>query len=102
MPFSVFIMQECLKRQYGLQASEVRAFVHYQPSYYHFHVHFTHAQMEMPGLMAGKAHLLQSVLHNLENIDPNYYAKCMLSFHLTESDPLFARFMQCKRGFVHH
>jgi m7GpppX diphosphatase len=41
--------------------------VHYQPSYYHFHLHFTHLQLdEGHGMAAGKAHLLEDVIDNLE------------------------------------
>ena len=92
------IPQDCLERRFGLSRSQVRTFLHYQPSYYHLHVHFVHAQTEIPGIMVGKAHILQTVLYNMEHIDSDYYAKCMLSYHLPDTDPLLQRFRTCHRG----
>lgn len=33
-----------------------------QPSYYHFHVHFSHMKQLGSGLLAGKAHLLSNII----------------------------------------
>ena len=32
---------EVIEAVYGIQREELRIFVHYQPQFYHFHVHFT-------------------------------------------------------------
>ncbi len=48
--------------RYGVEGDRVRLCVHYQPSYYHFHVHVTHVDVEGGGLMAGKAILLDTII----------------------------------------
>jgi hypothetical protein len=50
-------------RRYGLEPDELRIFVHYQPSYYHLHVHFMHVKHDAgAGMAAGKAHLLDDLI----------------------------------------
>lgn len=34
-----------LKAQFKIPSSSLRVYVHYQPTYYHFHVHFSHVKM---------------------------------------------------------
>jgi m7GpppX diphosphatase len=38
-----------ITEKYGVHQSQIRAYIHYQPSHYHFHVHFTHLQYNAPG-----------------------------------------------------
>lgn len=58
---------QAIASKYGVAAGELRYYVHYQPSYYHFHVHITHLQLdEGHGMAAGKAHLLEDIIDNLE------------------------------------
>lgn len=70
---------------------ELRIFVHYQPSYYHFHIHVVN--VAHPGLgggfNVGKAFLLDDIIDNLK-IDPDYYQKKTLTYHLGELHPLWA------------
>ena len=75
-----------------MDSSQLRVFVHYPPSYCHFHVHFTHVSYDAPGSGVGKAHLLQDVIDNVENIDNNYYAKKTLYSVLREQSKLFSLF----------
>ncbi|ORX68641.1 hypothetical protein DL89DRAFT_293863 [Linderina pennispora] len=65
---------------YGVAQDQLRMFVHYQPSYYHFHVHVTHVNFSGKGVMAGRAHLLDTIIDNIENIAPDYYQRASLSF----------------------
>ncbi|GMK59680.1 hypothetical protein CspeluHIS016_0802860 [Cutaneotrichosporon spelunceum] len=56
----------CAKK-WGVQAGELRLFIHYQPSYYHFHVHVVHVAHEiMAGMAVGQAHMLDEVMSWLE------------------------------------
>jgi len=62
------------KEKYGVEAGQLRTFIHYQPSYCeytsrniltadHFHVHVVHVRHEvMAGMAAGQAHLLEDVI----------------------------------------
>ncbi|KAJ1981065.1 hypothetical protein H4R35_000869 [Dimargaris xerosporica] len=72
-----------------VRPDEVRLFVHYQPSYYHFHVHAAHVRHEAAGVMIGQAHLLSTVIDNITNICSDYYQKCTLEYALAENHALF-------------
>ncbi|KAF5287297.1 hypothetical protein FQR65_LT02170 [Abscondita terminalis] len=77
--------------KYGLDASQLRIYLHYQPSFYHLHVHFTYLRHDAPGITAERSHLLSNVISNIE-IFPNYYQKVTLPFVVRESDNLFKKF----------
>ncbi|KAG8228930.1 hypothetical protein J437_LFUL007322 [Ladona fulva] len=83
--------KEVIEEKYGLPGSRLRIFFHYQPSFFHLHVHFTCISHEAFGINAGKAHLLSSVISNIE-VYPNYYKDITLPFFLKESDNLFLKF----------
>jgi m7GpppX diphosphatase len=36
---------EVLSAKFGVKASSIRMYLHYQPTYYHLHVHFSHVKM---------------------------------------------------------
>ncbi|KAG9289971.1 hypothetical protein G9A89_010277 [Geosiphon pyriformis] len=76
----------------GIRPDQLRLFVHYQPSYYHFHVHITHiAQDSIPGGIAiEKAHLLDTIIDNIANIAGDYYQRATLTYALGENEPLFS------------
>lgn len=38
-----------IKEKYGLDETQLRIYLHYQPSFYHLHVHFTFLKYEAPG-----------------------------------------------------
>ncbi|ORY89972.1 HIT-like domain-containing protein [Syncephalastrum racemosum] len=77
------------KEKFGIKPDELRLFLHYQPSYYHLHVHITAiAFADAPGVVAGQAHLLETVINNLE-LFPDYYQRVTLPFVLGEEHPLF-------------
>lgn len=79
---------EAIKSKYGVEKNELRVYFHYQPSYYHLHVHFNHIHYDVGGISVGKAHLLTDVIDNIENIDSNFYGKKCLPVLLREQDPL--------------
>lgn len=68
-------------------------YLHYQPSYYHLHVHFTHLNYAAPKTMIGEAHLLQEVIDNIQ-LANDYYQKKTLSFCVKESSPLWREFAE--------
>jgi hypothetical protein len=54
---------QVLESKFGVPGNQIRAYVHYQPSYYHFHVHFAHTSLDLGGGSAvGKAHLLDDII----------------------------------------
>ncbi|CAI5760196.1 unnamed protein product [Candida verbasci] len=74
------------KERFGLERDELRLFVHYQPSYYHFHVHVVN--VKHPGLgdgiSVGKAILLDDMIDNLM-IDSDYYKRKTLNYVIGEN-----------------
>ncbi len=53
-----------VQNRWGLAPGSLRMWIHYQPSYYHFHVHIANASYEAPGfgMAVGQAHLLEDVI----------------------------------------
>ena len=117
LPLLKKIWNDCTKaieEKYGVHKSQIRAYFHYQPSFYHLHVHFTHLKFtNAPGagkklcnfteisfinffmkkklyITAGmeRCHLLTNVIENIEK-QSNYYATVLIPFSVKESDKLF-------------
>ncbi|XP_048580917.1 m7GpppX diphosphatase [Nematostella vectensis] len=86
--------RDAIRTKYNVPHSQLRIYVHYQPSYYHFHVHFTHLKFDAPGLGSGKAHLLSDIIDNISTIDSGYYQKKTLPCILREHDKLYQEFKQ--------
>ncbi|KAI0825974.1 scavenger mRNA decapping enzyme [Irpex lacteus] len=60
-----------VSEKWGLEKGSLRFYVHYQPSYYHFHVHIVNASYYgVMGSTVGQAHLLEDVISLLE-LDPD-------------------------------
>lgn len=88
-------IKEVTSEKYGVDQDELRAFIHYQPSYYHFHVHLV--RLTHPGLgngiNVGKAILLDDVIENLKLV-PDYYEKRTLAYVLGENHDLWSKFQE--------
>jgi len=82
------------KDRWGLEATELRLFVHYQPSYYRFHVHIVNANHTgLMGMAVGQAHMLDDIISLLELDDPtgpSIFQRMSLSYSLGEQHGLFA------------
>ena len=62
-------MLQAVEERYGVQADQLRIFVHYQPSYYHFHVHVCHVGLTVSaGMAVGKAYLLDDIIGTFHSI----------------------------------
>ncbi|CAK9441938.1 uncharacterized protein LODBEIA_P57720 [Lodderomyces beijingensis] len=76
--------------RYGLKPDQLRIFVHYQPSYYHFHLHVVN--IAHPGLgdgiNVGKAILLDDIIDNLV-ADKEFYQKRSIGYVLGENSGLW-------------
>lgn len=75
-----------VKSTYGVDHNQIRIFVHYQPQFYHFHVHYTRLENEV-GCCCERGHLLSDVIQNLE-IDSEFYCKRTISYKLKRGTPL--------------
>lgn len=81
--------------KYPVDRDGLRVFIHYQPSYYHFHVHVVN--VAHPGLgdgiNVGKAILMDDVIENLK-LAPDYYQKRTLFYVLGENHGLWKALQQ--------
>lgn len=56
-----------VKEKWSLTPGNLRFYVHYQPSYYHFHVHIVNANfVGIPSMAVGQAHILEDLISLLE------------------------------------
>ncbi|XP_055437185.1 m7GpppX diphosphatase isoform X2 [Bubalus kerabau] len=89
--------QEAILRRFRVAADRLRVYLHYLPSYYHLHVHFTALGFDAPGAGVERAHLLAEVIDNLEQ-DPEHYRRRTLTFALRADDPLLALLQEAQRS----
>ncbi|KAI0938861.1 hypothetical protein AcV5_000448 [Taiwanofungus camphoratus] len=79
--------------RWGLEQGSLRMFVHYQPSYYHFHVHIVNANYQgLLGMTVGQAHLLDDIISMLEldpDTGPSIFERLTLTYGLGEQHGLF-------------
>ncbi|XP_043085186.1 m7GpppX diphosphatase [Puntigrus tetrazona] len=85
--------QDAIQRQYSVSPSKLRVYLHYQPSYYHLHIHFTSVEYDAPGCRVERAHLLSDVIQNLQ-ADSSYYQNRSLAFPLRADDGLLLKFKE--------
>ena len=83
--------QASIQDKYGVPASKLRIYLHYQPSYYHLHVQFTHLKYDAPGSGVEKAHLLSDVIENIEMV-PQFYQKKTLAFTVKKTETLYKKY----------
>ncbi|XP_063799751.1 m7GpppX diphosphatase [Pseudophryne corroboree] len=85
--------QEAILKRYSIPGNQLRVYLHYQPSYYHLHVHFTALGHDAPGTVVERAHLLCDVIQNLE-MDPQYYRTRALTYALRADEALLKAFKE--------
>lgn len=86
---------EAIRERYGIGADKLRVYLHYQPTFYHLHVHFTFLQHDPPGIHCEKSHLLATVIGNLELV-PDYYQRATLCCVFKETDKLYEKLRAAK------
>ena len=95
-------IQEAIGKKYGIPGDQLRAYVHYQPSYYNLHIHFTQLSYTAPKTCVGEAHLLHDIIANIETFDPDYYQKSTLSFTVSESSLLWEAHQNRSAALLQH
>ncbi|XP_039970829.1 m7GpppX diphosphatase [Bactrocera tryoni] len=76
-----------IEERYGLSASQLRMYFHYQPSFYHLHLHINPVRGDAPGIWCEKSHMLDTVISNIELMS-DYYQRVTLPFVLFEGSKL--------------
>ncbi|SCU84178.1 LAMI_0C06546g1_1 [Lachancea mirantina] len=78
---------------FTIQPDELRIFIHYQPSYYHFHIHIVN--VKHPGIgagaSAGKAVLLEDVIEQLNFLGQAGFRNKTITYILGENHDLWGR-----------
>lgn len=95
LPLLRSLREQCLatiEQRFGLRPDQVRAYVHYPPQFYSFHVHFTALSVAL-GCNTERAHLLDDVIDALAK-DGEHYVTANLTVRLGEKEPLLARYRQ--------
>ena len=90
IPILRSILAKCppvIQQVYGVARDQLRIFIHYQPQFYHAHIHFTRLRNEA-GAQVERSHLVRDVIQNLE-LDPYYYTKRVITYKLNVTDPLY-------------
>lgn len=76
---------------------EIQAFIHYPPTTYHLHIHFTHTKNPSTQKhRVGKAHLLEEVIQNLIMSDSYYQEKTL--FMLLDEEHEIYKYHQLRPG----
>lgn len=70
----------------GIPQDQVMAYVHYPPSVYQLHVHFSYPYGQYCHRDAYRVHPLPTIINNLE-IDSDYYAKATLHLAMYKQSP---------------
>lgn len=62
-------IQATVKSHPDIEADQLKLYVHYQPTYYHFHIHIVHVALEAGATQAtGKAFGLENLISQLESL----------------------------------
>ncbi|XP_072933841.1 m7GpppX diphosphatase [Epargyreus clarus] len=80
--------KKAIFQKYGVPGNQLRIYFHYQPSFYHLHIHFNSLKHDAPGIYADRAHLLDTVINNIEMMN-DYYKKAAIPFTVREMDMFF-------------
>jgi len=83
-----------VKDKWNLPKGSLRMYIHYQPSYYHFHVHMVNVnyQGNILGMTVGQAHLLDDVISMLQldpEDGPGIFERMTLTYGLGDQHGLF-------------
>ncbi|KIY63788.1 HIT-like protein [Cylindrobasidium torrendii FP15055 ss-10] len=85
---------EVVRNKWDMGPGSLRMWIHYQPSYYHFHVHIASTGYEGAGfgMAVGQAHLLDDVISLLESTADtgiNIFSRMTLTYGLGEQHRLY-------------
>lgn len=78
---------QAIEDRFGIKRAQVRTYIHYQPTFYHLHVHVCHIKFQPPGI-PDRNYPLNNVIENLK-IDSDYYKKATLEFVLKQNEKLY-------------
>ncbi|KAF1964585.1 scavenger mRNA decapping enzyme [Bimuria novae-zelandiae CBS 107.79] len=78
-----------------IERDQVKLYVHYQPTYHHFHIHIVHVMLEAGATQSvGKALGLENIISTLEHLSGDDTAgmhEVSLTYHLGEASELWEK-----------
>ena len=75
-----------------MDPNKLKMYVHYQPTYYHFHVHFCHSDIESMSLQFTKAHNFAQIVQNIQ-FKSDYYQQASLEYIIDKSHKLYQAYL---------
>jgi m7GpppX diphosphatase len=79
--------REVLAKKFKFTKNKIRAFVHYPPTFYYFHVHYLHVDLESSSITVNRAIDLNTIIQNIK-IQSDYYQKVELEVTLLKGSKL--------------
>lgn len=78
---------------FAINPDELRIFIHYQPSYYHFHIHIVNVKNKGlgDGIAIGKAMLLDDIIDALDYLGSDGFEKKNITYAIGENHDLWKR-----------
>ena len=76
-----------IEQKFGVDKVHIKSYFHYQPTYYHLHIHFVHVECAHADDVRVFVDL-DSVIQNIEMMD-DYYQRATLSYPVGTQMPLF-------------
>ncbi|RDW74683.1 putative mRNA decapping hydrolase [Aspergillus mulundensis] len=97
------VLEGTVKMYPGLEEDQLKLYVHYQPTYYHFHIHVVNVMLEAGATQAtGKAFGLENLISQLETLSGDEEASMAdvsLAYYLGEASELWTDiYAPLKRG----
>jgi len=87
-----------IEEKHGLARTDVHAYFHYQPSFFHLHVHFRALGAAAdPNLVTAREYPLSEVIDNIE-ICSDYYQRRTLTFASIDHEDLTAAFARERKN----
>lgn len=87
-----------IEEQFQVPREKLRIFVHYLPSFYRFHVHFTNVDNIGVNNATERSHLLDDIIDNMENFGLDFYQKKTLTVALKKTHSTYQQFLTAKNN----
>lgn len=86
---------KAIKDKFKKMKGQLRSYVHYQPTFYHFHVHFKVVDLN-DYEATDRDNLLSNIINNI-SMNKDYYKKATLTYPLAVSSPLYKELKKAKK-----
>lgn len=77
-----------IEEKMKLEKNQLQAFVHYYPSYFHFHVHYVDLNLDNYSNKLNKAFCLFDIIQNIK-LKSDYYQTATLNVSIDQSNPIY-------------